>query len=88
MEWTRIDGYFCRFPLGVRKVGHIEGTGEALIINDMEENPQWIAHPEWAKKEGIRSFHGQPIIYQGEILGVLALFEREPCRMRHRPGFV
>jgi len=76
-EWTNINGYFSRFPLGVCKVGHIGGTGEQLVINELENNLDWVARPDWARQEGIQGFHGQPIIYKGEILGVLAVFERE-----------
>ncbi len=77
-EWNTINGYFSRFPLGVCKVGRIGGLGEQLVINEMEKNLAWIARPDWAKQEGICGFHGQPIIYKGETLGVLAVFEREP----------
>jgi transcriptional regulator with GAF, ATPase, and Fis domain len=78
MEWSNTDGYFARFPLGVCKVGRIGKTGEQLVINEMENNLAWIARPDWARQEGIQGFHGQPIIYKGETLGVLAVFEREP----------
>ena len=30
IEWTRLDGAFRRFPLGVRKVGRIAATGEPV----------------------------------------------------------
>ncbi len=77
-EWSNIDGYFARFPLGIGKVGHIGKTGEAVVINELDHNLEWIAHPEWARHEGIRGFLGEPIMYQGEILGTLAVFDREP----------
>jgi len=77
-EWKNTDGYFARFPLGMCKVGRIGQTGEQLVINEMEANLAWIARPDWARQEGIQGFHGQPIIYKGETLGVLAVFEREP----------
>ena len=77
-EWSSLNGEFRRFPLGVRKVGQIGKTGEPLVIKEINEEPQWIARPDWAKRESIRGFHGQPIIYQGEILGVLAVFSRTP----------
>ncbi len=76
-EWSNINGYFARFPIGVCKVGRIGQTGEQLVINEMDANLSWIARPDWAKQEGIHGFHGQPIIYKGEILGVLAVFQRE-----------
>ena len=77
-EWSNINGSFSRFPLGVCKVGRIGSSGEQLVINEMETNLAWIVRPDWAKQEGIHGFHGQPIIYKGETLGVLAVFEREP----------
>ena len=77
IEWSNINGYFARFPIGVCKVGRIGETGEQLVINEMDANLSWIARPEWAKQEGIHGFHGQPIIYKGETLGVLAVFQRE-----------
>ncbi|MDR4460300.1 MAG: sigma 54-interacting transcriptional regulator [Nitrospirales bacterium] len=78
MEWKNTNGYFARFPLGVCKVGRIGKTGEQLVFNEMDNNLAWIARPDWAKQEDIQGFHGQPIIYKGETLGVLAVFEREP----------
>ena len=77
-DWSRLDGGFRRIPLGVRKVGHIGGTGEPIIVKEIERDSAWIARPDWAQREGIRGFHGQPIIYKGEVLGVLAVFSRTP----------
>ena len=77
-EWTTLNGYFSRFPLGVCKVGRIGKSGEPLVINEMDNNLAWIVRPDWARQEGISGFCGQPIIYKGEILGVLAVFKREP----------
>lgn len=35
-----------------------------------------MAHPAWFIREEIRTFAAQPLIYRGEILGVLGLFDR------------
>lgn len=75
-DWTSLDGYFRRFPLGVRKVGQIALQSEAIVIRDITEDRQWIARQEWAMREGIRGFEGQPIVYKGEVLGVLGVFSR------------
>jgi transcriptional regulator with GAF, ATPase, and Fis domain len=77
-EWSRLDGEFRRFPIGVRKVGQIAKTGQAIVIKEIEKGSRWMARPDWVKQESIRGFHGQPIVYQDEILGVLALFSRTP----------
>lgn len=75
-DWGRIDGTFKRFPMGVRKVGHIAATGLPVVVESIPDDSKWIAHPEWARKEGINGFAGQPIQFHGEILGVLAVFTK------------
>jgi transcriptional regulator with GAF, ATPase, and Fis domain len=75
-DWSRLDGDFSRFPLGVRKVGWIAATGSAVEVNDIETDAKWIARPDWARREKIRGFGGQPLLYKGEVLGVLAVFTR------------
>jgi transcriptional regulator with GAF, ATPase, and Fis domain len=74
--WTNLDGFFRRFPVGVRKVGEIAATGKPIEVPDTATDSQWIARPDWAEAEGIRGFGGQPLIHQGKVLGVLAVFAR------------
>lgn len=87
-DWARLDGNFSRFPLGVRKVGLIAASGQPVEVVDIEKDSKWIAQPDWARREGILGFGGQPLLYKGEVLGVLALFTRirlvqeEPIWMR------
>ncbi|MFN0123454.1 MAG: sigma 54-interacting transcriptional regulator [Blastocatellia bacterium] len=77
-DWSRLDGDFRRFPLGVRKIGKIGATGEPLLLTDVKQDSNWIARPKWTESEGVQSFAGQPLIFRGERLGVLALFRRQP----------
>ena len=74
--WKQIDGEFCRFPLGVRKVGRVGASGECVAVLDVEQDTEWIARREWTRQEKIRGFIGQPLVSKGEILGVLAIFTR------------
>ncbi len=80
-DWSRLNGEFSRFPLGSRKVGWIAATGKPVEVNDIQKDAQWIAKPDWAKREKIRGFGGQPLLYKGEVLGVLAVFTR--YRLNH-----
>lgn len=80
-DWSRLDGEFSRFPLGTRKVGWIAATGKAVEVTDIEKDSKWIAKPDWARREGILGFGGQPLLYKGEVLGVLAIFTR--IRLEH-----
>jgi transcriptional regulator with GAF, ATPase, and Fis domain len=76
LELTSLEGRFQRFPVGVRKVGMVADSGEALLLR-VEDGDQWLVDSEWARREGIVCFAGQPLIFRGEVLGVLALFSRE-----------
>ncbi|WP_174406534.1 sigma-54-dependent Fis family transcriptional regulator [Desulfovibrio subterraneus] len=75
-DWTRLDGAHRRFPMGARKVGHIAALGVPVIIESIQNDSKWIAHPDWARKEHLESFAGYPMRFQGEILGVLAVFTK------------
>jgi len=74
-KWDRLDGEFCRFPMGVFKVGRIGKSGEAEV-HRTSDGRDWFAHPDWGEREGIRSFAGHPLIFRGEVQGVLAMFSR------------
>lgn len=75
--WNTIgQSSFRRFPIGVRKVGLIASSGQPIIISTIGSNSEWIADMAWVKKEHIVGFVGQPMIYKGEVLGVLAMFTR------------
>jgi transcriptional regulator with GAF, ATPase, and Fis domain len=76
VDWSRIDGDFRRFPIGQRKVGTVASTADAVCAEDISKDSTWIARPDWAEREGILGFGGQPLIYHGEVLGVLGAFAR------------
>ena len=64
-DWTRLDGAFRRFPIGVRKIGRIGATGDGIFIEDVARDHDWIAHPDWVRRERISSFGGQPLVFNG-----------------------
>jgi len=75
-DWSRLNGDFRRMPLNARKVGQIGGSGTPILIpKDLGASP-WVARPDWAAREGIAAFAGHPLVFRGEILGVLAVFCR------------
>ncbi|MEO6327128.1 MAG: GAF domain-containing protein, partial [Thermoanaerobaculia bacterium] len=72
----RLDGAFRRFPLGVRKIGRVGATGEPLLVSGLSGDEPWVAEPAWIRREGVRSFAAQPLVFRGEGLGVFAIFDR------------
>lgn len=93
---TLLKGHYRRFPLfttkpdsitATGKIGYIGGTGKAVLRNDILENPSWLMDPEWAEREKIASFAGQPLVFRDEILGVLALFSRKVLDQSHLAMF-
>ncbi|PTL81660.1 sigma 54-interacting transcriptional regulator [Vitiosangium sp. GDMCC 1.1324] len=80
--WTRLDGRFRRFPLGVRKVGRIATTGQGMLLQRVGGDSEWLVDRAWAEREGIRAFAGQPLVFRGEVLGVLAVFSRRELGTR------
>jgi transcriptional regulator with GAF, ATPase, and Fis domain len=81
-DWSRLDGAFRRFPLGVRKIGRIGASGEGILIEDLTRDREWIVRPNWVSREHITSFGGQPLVFRDQILGVLGLFSRDRCNRR------
>ena len=57
-------------------MGQIAATGIPLFVANTAEQSEWIARPEWATREQIRSFAGQPLVFGSETLGVIAVFSR------------
>ncbi len=76
LQWTNLQGQYSRFPLGVRKVGHIAATGKPIVVEQISRESTWIADVDWALRENIQGFAGQPLVFQGKIHGVLAVFSK------------
>jgi PAS domain S-box-containing protein len=62
----------------VGKVGQVAATRNPILVKDVATDNDWIVRPEWARREGIRSFAGHPLIFRNTLLGVIGLFSRQP----------
>ncbi len=74
-DYRRLDGDFRRFPIGVRKIGRVGQSGEPLLLAGVHGDDDWIAEPKWMRREKVRTFAAQPLVFRDETLGVLALFD-------------
>ena len=81
-DWSFLHGRFSRFPLNFGKVGQVAADRQPILIKDFAPQVDWIARPEWAKREGIRSFAGYPLIFLDNLLGVIGVFSRRPLEER------
>jgi transcriptional regulator with GAF, ATPase, and Fis domain len=76
-DWSRTNGSFHQIGLGrtESKISHIATSGESVRIQRLSED-QWLRHPDWARSEQLVGFAGHPLVFRGEVLGVLAVFRR------------
>ena len=47
-----------------------------MRIDRLGGDAQWVQFPEWARRERLEGFAGRPLIFRGEVLGVLGAFRR------------
>lgn len=75
--YTHIDGQHGRVPVGHLKIGLIAEKRKPHLTNDVLHDPR-ISDPEWARREGMVSFAGYPLLLEDRLVGVLAMFARKP----------
>ncbi|HEY2341369.1 MAG TPA: sigma 54-interacting transcriptional regulator, partial [Chthoniobacteraceae bacterium] len=75
VDLTGIDGAYRRLPIGFGKISPVN-SGEPVLLQNLTGDEEWIADRPWFQREEIRTFAGQPLVYRGEALGVLAIFDR------------
>lgn len=71
-----VQALWQRIPLGVGEIGRIASTGRQCIVPDLRLSNAPIRNRDWMRAEGIRGFNGQPIVYKGEVVGVLGMYNR------------
>ena len=75
--YTHIDGPHSRVPLGQNKIGVIARQRRPYLTNQVVGDPQ-VHDQEWAQREGMVAFAGVPVVVQERVLGVMAMFARQP----------
>ena len=74
--YTHIDGDHSRIPLGHLKIGIIAKDQKPHLTNKVVGDPA-VNDQEWAKREGMQSFAGYPLIVEERLVGVLGMFSRK-----------
>jgi DNA-binding Lrp family transcriptional regulator len=75
-KYARCNGKFSKVPVDSNKIGYVFRTKKPAITNDVLHDAR-IKYPQWAKQENLKSFAGYPLTYNGEPMGVLALFSEK-----------
>jgi PAS domain S-box-containing protein len=75
--YTHLDGRHSRIPLGELKIGRIAAHRRPHLTNDVLNDAE-LSDPEWARREGMVAFAGYPLLVDDRLLGVVALFSRQP----------
>ena len=76
--YTSLDGPHSRVPVGPQyKIGRIAQDRQPALSNDMPNDPQ-VGDPAWAVSQGITAFAGYPLIVEDRVVGVMAMFARQP----------
>jgi PAS domain S-box-containing protein len=75
--YTHLDGPHGRVPVGQYKIGRIAAQRQPHLTNDVLNDPH-VSNPEWARREGMVAFAGHPLVLESELLGVMAVFARQP----------
>jgi PAS domain S-box-containing protein len=81
-DWCFLQGHFARVRFNVGKVGQVAANRHPILVEDLAVQNDWIVRPEWAKREEIRSFAGHPLLFRDKLLGVVAVFSRQPLGPR------
>ncbi len=73
--YTHLDGPHGRIGLGDHKIGRIAQERRPHLTNEVQDDLR-LQDNEWARREGIVSFAGYPLIAEGRLVGVAAVFAR------------
>jgi PAS domain S-box-containing protein len=77
---TRLAGEQSRVPVGQFEIGLVAADRKAHVTNDVSSDAR-IGDPEWARREGLVSFAGYPLLVDDRIVGVMAMFARRPLEV-------
>jgi len=74
-----LDRVLLRVPIGDFSVGRVAAEGGMVTSDRLDQEPG-LADPDWARIERLKSFAGHPLIHEGRLLGVVAMWSRDRLR--------
>jgi len=73
--YTHLNGAHARIPMGSFKIGFIAAVQKPHLTNNVQTDER-VNDKEWARREGMISFAGYPLLVEGRTVGVIAMFAR------------
>jgi transcriptional regulator with GAF, ATPase, and Fis domain len=73
----RVDGSHRSVAIGSLKIGEIARTRAPVCANDLLEDPRFV-DKTWIVRNALTTFAGYPLVFESELVGVLAMFSRRP----------
>lgn len=73
--YTHLNGAHARIKMGQAKIGRIAQSRNPALTNTIQTDPA-LMDVDWAKREGITSFAGYPLVVADKVVGVVAMFGR------------
>lgn len=70
-----ISGPYATLAVGEREIGAIAQAAAPFATNQVVGDDR-LPEQEWARAEGLRSFAGWPLVVEGRVIGVMALYAR------------
>jgi len=84
-RWDHTQGAHEKLAVNYGKIGRVAASSTPLLLQC--GSADWLLQRDWAEREGIASFAGQPLCFKGEVLGVVAVFSRKRIE-RHELGWL
>ncbi len=81
----RFDDLNARMPLGVGFLGQAATTGQQSFLRELDKQPQDMLGFPWLKQQQVRGCGITPIVFKGEVLGLMVGFTRRGLADEARP---
>jgi PAS domain S-box-containing protein len=73
--YRHLDGAHSRIRVGDLKIGQIASECRPFITNELA-GERWVSDPDWARQTQMTAFAGHPLLAEGRMVGVLAVFSQ------------
>jgi two-component system CheB/CheR fusion protein len=79
--YSNLNTHQAQIEVGEGRIGAIAATKRAHVTNEVAADAE-ICDPAWARREGITTFAGYPLLFESRVLGVMAVLLREKADPR------